>query len=148
MGVGDQGDPLGAGLEHRTGPAVGVGDVAAPAVAVRAGIARVVQREQDQVMAQRLPIQFAGMRAGQVPAWVGQPVAAERFDGGGGRPGRGEGREQMLDRLPDAGVGVEADLAGGVIDQPDRQRDDQFAAGCLGQDAALQPGADEVQFGL
>jgi hypothetical protein len=47
-----------------------------------------------------------------------------------------------------AAVGIEDDATGGVVDQPDRQRGLQLAAARLGQDAALQPGADEVQLGL
>jgi hypothetical protein len=39
-------------------------------------------------------------------------------------------------------------VTGGVVDQPDRQPDGQFAAGGFGEDAALQAGADEVQFGF
>ena len=44
--------------------------------------------------------------------------------------------------------GSRHDLAGGVVDEPDRQRRLQLAAARLGQDAALQAGADEVQLGL
>jgi hypothetical protein len=50
--------------------------------------------------------------------------------------------------LADAGVGIEHDVAGGVIDQPDGQAHGELPAPGLGQDPALQPRADEVQLGL
>ena len=48
----------------------------------------------------------------------------------------------------DSGVGVEDDVAGGVVDQPDRQRHDQLAAAGLGQLPAAQPGLDEMELSL
>jgi hypothetical protein len=69
----------------------------------------------------------------------------ERLDAGGGRAGGGERREQVGERLLHAGVGVEHDVAGAVIDQPDRQRRDQLAAAGLGQHPTTEPGLDEVQ---
>ncbi len=45
----------------------------------------------------------------------------------------------MRDGGADGGVGVADDVAGGVVDQPDRQRGDELAAAGLGQDAAAQP---------
>jgi len=47
-----------------------------------------------------------------------------------------------------AGVGVEDDLAGRGVDQPDRQRLDQLAAAGLGQHPAMQPALEQVQFCL
>ena len=44
-----------------------------------------------------------------------------------------------------AGVGIQHDLAGGVGDQPDRQRHRELAAAGLGELPATQPGPDEVQ---
>ena len=52
----------------------------------------------------------------------------------------------MPERALDGGVGVEDDVPGGVVDQADRQRDDQLAAAGLGDDPAAQPGPDEMQF--
>ena len=54
----------------------------------------------------------------------------------------------MTQRVLDGAVGIEHDLAGRVGHQPDRQRHRQLAAARLGQDPALQAGADEVQLRL
>ena len=54
----------------------------------------------------------------------------------------------MREGAPDGGVGVEDDVAGGVVDQPDGQRGDQLTAAGLGHDPAAQPGPDEMQFCL
>ena len=48
----------------------------------------------------------------------------------------------------DGGIGVEDDVPGGVVDQPDRQRGDQLTAAGLGHDPAAQPGPDEMQLGF
>ena len=48
----------------------------------------------------------------------------------------------------DGGVGVQDDVAGGVVDQADRQRHDQLAAAGLGQLPAAQPGPDEMELSL
>jgi len=47
-----------------------------------------------------------------------------------------------------AGVGIERDRAGGVVDEADREADGELAALCLGEDPALQARADVVQLGL
>ena len=83
-----------------------------------------------------------------MPPGEGQPGGAERLHAGGGRPGGLEGGEQVPQRALDGGVGVEDDVPGGVVDQPDRQRGDQLAAAGLGDDPAAQPGPDEMEFGL
>ncbi len=54
----------------------------------------------------------------------------------------------MRHGLLHAGVGVEDDLAGAVVDQPDRQWLDQFAAAGLGQHPATEPALEQVQLGL
>ena len=54
----------------------------------------------------------------------------------------------MRDGFADGGVGVEDDVPGGVVGQPDGQRGDQLAAAGLGHDAAAQPGPDEMQLSL
>ena len=50
--------------------------------------------------------------------------------------------------VADRGVGVEDDVPGGVVDQPDRQWGDQFTAAGLGQHPAAQPGPDEMELSL
>ena len=45
----------------------------------------------------------------------------------------------------DAGVGIEHDMVGRVIDEPDRERHLELTPPCLGQDAPAQAGADEVE---
>ena len=72
----------------------------------------------------------------------------ELGDDGAGRAVPGEGGEHGPDRVSHPDVGVEHDLVGRVVDQPDRQGHLQFTAAGLGQLPAAQPGADEVQFGL
>jgi hypothetical protein len=52
----------------------------------------------------------------------------------------------VRDGTADGGVGVEDDVPGGVVGEPDGQRGDELAAAGLGQDPAAQPGPDEVQF--
>src|SRR6516165_2206649 len=54
----------------------------------------------------------------------------------------------MLQRLLHALVGVECDLAGRVVDESDRQRRLELAAAGLGEDAAAQASAEEVQLRL
>jgi hypothetical protein len=144
--AGDQGGPFGGRFGEGALVAVGVADVSAPPVAERAGIARVVQHEQHVVVPQRLPVQLAGARAGEVATGEGEAVAGEGLDHGAGRAGCFERGEQVRQGTPHAGVGIKRDLVGGVVDQPDRQPDGQLAAGGLGEDAALQPGADVMQF--
>ena len=147
--VGDQHGPLIARLVHGAGVPVDVGDLAATAVEVRAGVARVVQHEQRLVVAQRLPVQLAGVRpAGGVSAGELQPLSGERFHDGAGRAGRLERPEQVVDRLVHAGVGIERHVVNGVIDEPDGQAHGELPTPGLRQQPALQPGADEVQLGL
>ena len=54
----------------------------------------------------------------------------------------------MREGAPDGGVGVEDDVAGGVVGQPGGQRGDQLPAAGPGHDPAAQPGPDEMQFCL
>ena len=116
-----------------------------PAVGERAGVARVVQHVQHGGMPQRLPVDLALAGAFEVPPGEGQPRGAERFHHGGGRPGGLERGEQVPERALDGGVGVEDDVPGGVVGQPDGQRHDQLAAAGLGEDPAAQPGPDEME---
>ena len=119
-----------------------------PAVGERAGVAGVVQHPQHGVVGQRFPVGLALAGAFEVPPGEGQPGGPERLDDGGGRPGGLEGGEQVLQGAADGGVGVEDDVPGGVVDQPDGQRHDQLAAAGLGQLPAAQPGPDEMELGL
>jgi hypothetical protein len=54
----------------------------------------------------------------------------------------------VRERAADGSVGIEDDVPGCVVGQPDGQRGDELAAAGLGQDPAAQPGPDEVQLGL
>jgi hypothetical protein len=145
----DQHGPLIARLVHGAAVPVDAGDLAASAVEVGAGVTRVVQHEQRLVVAQRLPVQLAGVRpAGGVVAGERQLLRCERLDHRRCRTGRLERLEQVGERLAHAGVGIERDSAGGVIDQPDGQAHGELPAPGLGEQSALQSGADEVQLGL
>jgi hypothetical protein len=65
------------------------------------------------------------------------------------RPGHGEPLEDRGDHAGDRLVGMPADLAVGLTpDQPDRQPATQFAPGGLAADPAVEPGPQDVQFGL
>jgi len=116
-----------------------------PTVGERAGVARVVQHVQHGGVPQRLPAGLALAGPFAVPPGEGQPGGAERFDHRGGRPGGLERGEHVPDGGLDPGVGVEDDVPGGVVGQPDGQRHDELAAAGPGDDPALQPGPDEVE---
>ena len=83
-----------------------------------------------------------------MPPGEGQLGGVERFHAGGRRPGCLEGGEQAAQGALDGGVGVEGDVPGGVVGQPDRERGDQLAAAGLGDDPAAQPGPDEMELSL
>ena len=141
MGVRDQHDPLLTGhvwrvTVRRSRPAAS----RSSAVDERAGVARVVQRSQDPPVVQRHPGQLALVRPACAPGPGTAGLVVERLDHGAGRAGPGEGGEQVPDRVLHAGVGVEDDLAGGVVDQPDRERHRQLAAAGLGELTAAEPG--------
>ena len=148
VGVADQRRPLLARQGRHGGLAVGALAGALAAVDERAGVARVVQRAQHPPVAQRHPGELALALAAADRGGEQQALVVERLDDGARRAGAREGLEQVAQGVLDAGVGVEHDLAGGVIDQPDGERHLKLAAACLGEDAALQAGADEVQLGL
>ena len=148
MGVGHQRDPLlaGQGVE---GLLAGAGEAfTAAAVGERAGVARVVQGAQHPPVLQRHPGQLALAGAGAHPHREQQPVGGELLHGRARRAGAGEQGEQVPDGLLHPGIRVEHDLAGRVVDQPDRQAHAQFAAAGLGSLPADQAGPDEVQFGF
>jgi hypothetical protein len=153
VGVGDEGDPLLAGCD-RFGVDLSVGtvQVAVAAEAERAGVAGVVQGAQDGRVGQRGPVEFALAGAVAVAAGEEQTGVLEGLDDRVGRPGGGEGGEQVAHGVADGDVRVQDDLAGRVVDQADGewgdQWGDQFAAAGLVQYAAAHAGAEEVQFGL
>ena len=152
VGAGDEGDPLLAGQPQPAGllPALpgGKGLVAVPAVGEAACVPGVVQHPQHGVVGQRLPVDLALARPFEMPPGEQQPGGVERLHACGRRPGGLEGGQQVGDGAADGGVGVEDDLPGGVVDQPDRQRHDQLTTAGLGQLAAAQPGPDEMELSL
>ena len=101
-----------------------------------AGVAGVVQYPRDGVVGQRFPVDLAFAGSFEVPPGEGQPGGVEGLDARGGRPGRLDGGEQVLEGALDGGVGVEDDVPGAVVGQPDGQRGDQLAAAGLGDDPA------------
>jgi hypothetical protein len=148
VGAGDEGDPFLAGSQGGGGLAAGQCPGVVAAEAERSGVTRVVQDAQDRGVLQGRPVQLAFAGSFAVPAGEGEARVAERFDAGPGRAGGGKDGEQVREGLLDGGIGVEDNLAGGVVGQADGQRGDELTAAGLGQDAAAQPGPDEVQFSL
>jgi hypothetical protein len=104
-----------------------------------------VQDEQHLVMTQRLPVQLPGFRPAGVAGGEGQAGGGERLDHAAGRSGRLELREQPADRGAHRRIGVEHDVAGGVITQPGREPHRELAAGGLGQQPAAHPGLQVMQ---
>jgi hypothetical protein len=96
-------------------------------------------------VAERRPGQLALALARADPRGEQQPLGVERIDDRPRRPGSLEGLKQVAQRLLHGRVGIEHDLAARILHQPDRERHRQLAAAGLGQDPALQPGADEVK---
>ena len=82
-------------------------------------------------------------RSGNNSPSCGKACTAARAE-----PVRAKVANRWRDGVLHAGVGVQHDLAGRVVDEPDGQRHVQLAAAGLGQLAAAQPGPDEVQLGL
>ena len=101
----DQDGPLVARLEHGAGVTVDVGELLASSVEVRACIAGVVQGEQHEVVAQRLPVELAGVRAaaraGRGTAALGGELLDDRVRGAGLL----KAAEQVRDRRAHAASG-------------------------------------------
>jgi hypothetical protein len=97
------------------------------------------------VVLQGFPVQVAFAGSFEVPPGEAESALVEGLDAGGRRSGGGEGGEQGGDGVLHGGVGVEDDVPGGVVDQPDGQWGDQFAAAGFGQHAAAQAGFDEME---
>ena len=77
----DQHGPLVLWLEHGASVTVDVGELLASSVEVRARIPGVVQGEQHQVVAQRLPVELAAVRSsGRVSAGDAQLLGSELLD--------------------------------------------------------------------
>ena len=148
MGVADQRGPLLPRERLEAAGAIGAETFAASSVSERAGVAGVVQGAQHPPVLQRGPGQFALVRPGADPHREVQLLIGEDLHDHAGGAGRGEGVEQQPDGLLHAEVGVEHDLVGRVVDQPDGQGQFEFTAPGLGQLPAPQPCADEVQLGL
>jgi hypothetical protein len=145
----DQHSPLIARLDHGASVTVDVGELLASSVEVRARIPGVVQDEQHEVVAQRLPVELACVRAARgVPAGDAQSFGGELLDDRVRGAGLLKAAEQVLDSRSHARVRVECHVAELVIGQADRQPDAQLAAGGLGEQPALQASADEVKLRL
>ena len=119
MRVFDQHRPLVARLVNCAGVAVDVGELLASSVEVRAGVARVVQGEQHEVVAQRLPVGLAVVRATEVPAGEPQSFGGELLDDRVRGAGLLKAAEQVLDRCAHARVRVQRDVPELVIGQAD-----------------------------
>ena len=148
MGVGDHDRPLLTRDGLDCDLAVAAGACAAAAEDEHAGVARVVECAQHAPVAERCPGQFAFALTGPDPGREAEPVLVERLHDCAGRPGGREGLEQVAEGVLHALVGVEDDSAGGVVDEPDRERYLELAAAGLRELPAAQAGADEVQLGL
>ena len=133
VGVGDQRDPFLAWQGLQVFLPLAALRLAAAAIGERAGVAGVVQGAQHPPVLQRHPGQLAFVVAGAHPHREEQPVGVELLHDRARRAGAGEQGKHVADRLLHTGIGVEHHLAGGVVDQPDRQRHLQFAAAGLGQ---------------
>ncbi len=148
MSSGDQRGPRIAGLEAVPGPAIGLAALTAPPIGERACVARVVQDLEHPVVAEGEPSEGALVRPGLHRGGEGEPLGGEGLQGGPGRAGAGEGGEQAGDGVAHALVRVEDHAPGGVIDQADGQRHDEFAAAGLGELPAAQPCLEQVQLGF
>src|SRR6266542_2769174 len=144
----DQHRPLGAGPFHQPGAhrAVRVDGApgGVPAVHVGSRVARVLQHAQDAGVGELAPAQLPGPRAA-----VGaqrEPAVLERRDDPVGRSARGERGEHVPDGGLDLGIGVDHDIAGVVVHQPDRQRGAQLAALGRGALVGVEPLGHHVQF--
>ncbi len=131
--VWDQRCPLLARLELQRAATVDAGELPVASVEVGAGVARVVQHGQDVLVAQRSPVQLAGVRPGVVAAGKPQPLGGEVLDDRLCGSGLLEAFVQVGDRVAHALVGVEHDLFELVVDEPDGQARAQLAASCLGE---------------
>ena len=107
---GNEGDPFLAGQQGAGQLPAGKLGVAVPPEGERAGVAGVVQDTQHDVVGQRLPVDLALAGPCPVPPGERQARGVERLHARGGRPGGGEGGEQVREGAPDGGVGVEDDV--------------------------------------
>ena len=150
MMVGDEHFPLVAGQLGGRGVhrAVRVHDLAgaAPSEHVCPGIDRIAQDPGRAGMGESAPAQLPGPRPAVGAAR--ESASGERAGHAVGGAGLGERGEHIADRGGDLGVGVDDDLAVVVVDEPDRQRHPQLAAGRGGPFGLLQPAGQPVQLGL
>jgi hypothetical protein len=97
-------------------------------------------------MAERLEDQFALTAAGAHPPREGQRVGPEVLDHRRGRPDPAEGFEEQVHTGAHARIRVADDAAHGIMHQAHRERHPELPAAGLVEDAALQPGAKDVEF--
>ena len=148
VGVEEQDLPVGAGQLAGGDPSVGEAAAAGAAEAESAGVAGVFEGAEDAGALEGLPEQLAAARPVLGAAGEEQVLVAEEAEHGAGGARTLVGIEQRLDRLPNLGVGVEHDAVLGVVDESDGERDPQLAAARPAPDAAAQPGAQQMEFGL
>ena len=108
----------------------------------------VFQHPQGTAVVQRAPSELTFVRPGVEPPGDEQALLPKSPHGGGGRAGAGESLEKGPHSLLNLYVGVEHDMARGVVDQADRQAYLELPTARLGQLAADQPGPQHVQLGL
>ena len=107
------------------------------------GIAGVLQHPDHAGVSEFAPAQLSGPRA--AVSTQREPAVPERRDDPVGRPAGDERREHVPDRGLDLGIGVDHDIAGVVVDQPDRQRGAQLAALGRGPLVGVQPLGHHVE---
>ena len=148
MRVENERRPLLAGKQLRAVRTTGCDPTTMTAEDEHPGVAWIVQRAQHPPVVKGHPGELPFVGAAADPSGEEQVLVGEGLDDGTGRAGAGKGREQVAHRLHDAGVGIEHDTVGRVIDETDRERHLELTAPRLGQDAAAQAGADVVELCL
>jgi len=108
----------------------------------------VVQQAQHVVMAELSPGEFPLVGAAAQPPGEGHALAAAGPDGGAGRAGPREGAEEEADGVLHLPVRVEDDLVALGVAETDRQVQLERGPARLIEDATLQAGADDIEFGL
>ena len=78
--------------------------------------------------------------------WKQQALFPKRPDSGTGTPHASEGPKQQMNALLYLAVRIQNHCSVGVIHQPDRQSDGQFAAAGFVQHSAAHAGLDHMKF--
>ena len=119
-----------------------------PSIDIGACVRRIVEDGQDSPVVQGSPGQLAVAAPPVMAGREAEMVLGEILD----HPERGphplEGVEDQAQRLLHLLVGIEDDLAGGVVDQPGGQPEAELAGPGLLQLAPQQPRAEPVQLGF